>query len=452
MSISSDILERVRQELALTTPEFCNKLNVNIEDYSTFVSADDLSNFPPRSMNKLKETMLEMERQNLTKFKDQIPIQSEGHFAGTKVLWHPDKLSTFHHEPQKVGPITVEFHPTNRCNHRCPACTFGIPDRANTFTNVDFDVKLLQELIEDLRELEVRGIDISGGGEPLMHPALPRFIEEFHSNGFDVGLVTNGSRLNHTGRNSSAAKIRNAILKNCTWCRISVDAGSQVVYEKMHGKTPAVNFAVLLESIKILCSEKVKSGSNTTIGVSFLLTPDNYLDLIKSVCLFREVPGLDYFQIKPIVIPPCDRINHPNMIFWDRRLFDALITVKAYEKKSFRIYTLGFKFIDMLLNEAEGLPFKKCWAHPFYPTICADGTVVVCCHMLNFILEGKNVGKYGKITSNKRFKKIWLEHKRFETGRNINTRLCPCNCKLSEANKMLQQMYETKPLHTNFIG
>lgn len=452
MPISSDVLEQVRQELGLTTPEFCKKLDVNIDNYSTYIAADDLTNFPPRAMNKLKEIMLDMECENLKKFKDHIPLQSQGHFAGTKIQWHPDKLAVFQANPQKVGPITVEFHPTNRCNHRCPECTFGIPDRDRTFTNVDFNVDLLPELIEDLRELHVRGVDVSGGGEPLLHSDLVRIIHEFRAGGFDVGLVTNGSRLYNAADDASAAKVRETILANCTWCRISVDAGSQAVYEKMHGKIPAVDFDALVENVKILCNEKVQSNSNTTLGVSFLLTPDNFLDLIKSVCLFREIPGLDYFQIKPIVIPPADRVTHPNMIFWDKRLFDALIAVKWYEKKSFKIYTLGFKFIDMLRNEGEGLPFQKCWGHPFYPTICADGTIVVCCHMLNFLLEGRSTGKYGMITANKRLRDIWYSQERFKIGRDIDIRLCPCNCKLSETNKLLEQMYESSPLHINFIG
>ena len=452
MSLSSDVLEQIRQELGLTTEEFCQKLDVRLDDYSTFVTADDLSNFPPAAINKLRGIMLDMEHEHVEKFKDRIPMQSHGHFAGSKILMHFDKLAQSQSDPEQVGPITVEFHPTNLCNHRCPACTFGIPERERQLTNVSFDVGLLPGLIEDLQEFQVRGIDISGGGEPLMHQDISSMITRFHEGGFDVGLVTNGSRLNDEHDGDWATEVRQTILQHCTWCRISVDAGSQAVYERMHGRTPAVSFDSLTAAIRGLGAEKVKQRSGTTLGVSFLLTPDNFLDLIKSICMFRDMPGLDYFQIKPIVIAPVERVNHPNMIFWDERLFDALVTARAYSKPAFKVYTLGFKFIDMLLNEATGLPFRKCWGHPFYPTICADGTVVVCCHMLNSLLDGNEVGSYGRITSTRRFRDVWTDPNRWQVGSNINVRLCPSNCKLSETNKVLEQIQAASPLHINFIG
>jgi wyosine [tRNA(Phe)-imidazoG37] synthetase (radical SAM superfamily) len=452
MDISSDILERVRLALDDSSAEFCEKLGVSINDYSTFVSAEDLRNFPPKVMNKLTNIMLDMEQKNLEELRDKIPVRTEGYFSSQKIFQHMDKLAIFQSSPKDVGPITVEFRPSNRCNHRCPACTFGIGERKGGLGNAVFSTKLLPKLIADLQYLEVRGIDISGGGEPLMHPKLPEILSSFRSGGFDVGLVTNGTLLHSVdGREEKRCKaIRQSILENCTWCRISVDAGSQGVYKKMHG--PAVDFSHLVNAIKLLAEEKSQDNYKMTLGVSFLLTPDNFLDLIKSVCIFRDLRGIDYFQIKPIVIAPVDRISKPNMIFWDRRIFDALITVKAYETRTFKIFTLGFKFIDMLLTEDEGLPFSKCWGHPFYPTVAADGTVLVCCHMLNDLFDGRDIGAYGKLTTRRAFLQIWKNKDRIKVASRINTRLCPSNCKLSETNKILEGFMGKRVAHKNFIN
>jgi hypothetical protein len=224
------------------------------------------------------------------------------------------------------------------------------------------------------------------------------------------------------------------------------------MYEKMHGHCPAVDFSHLLNAVRTIADEKIQSESKITLGVSFLLTPDNFLDLIRSICIFRDIRGIDYFQIKPIVIAPVERVNQPNMIFWDRRIFDTLVTAKAYETRSFKIYTLGFKFIDMLLTEDQGLPFSKCWGHPFYPTIAADGSVLICCHMLNNLLEGRNEGVYGKITRRKSFGQIWKNKDREKVVRRIKVRLCPSNCKISETNKILESFMGKRVGHKNFIN
>lgn len=454
MTISSDVLEHVRLAMELSSEEFCKKLGVDINDYSTFLSAEDLRNFPPRAMNKLTKVMLDMEQANLVEFKSRISTTTDSYFASYKIFQHMDKLALLQSSPNEVGPITVEFHPTNRCNHCCPVCTFNIPEHKDGIGKAIFNTKLLPKLIKDLKELKVRGIFVSGGGEPLMHPELPEILSSFREEGFDVGLVTNGSLLLSPNgvKEKLSRKLRRAILENCTWCRISVDAGSQAIYEKMHGRCPAVDFSHLINAIKVVADEKLQAESNTTLGVSFLLTSDNFLDLIKSICIFRDIRGINYFQIKPIVVAPVERVSQPNMIFWDRRIFDALVTVKAYETQSFKIFTLGFKFIDMLSTEEQGLPFKKCWGHPFYPTITADGTILICCHMLNYLFNGRNEGVYGKLTARRRFLHIWKNKERAKVAQKICVRLCPSNCKLSETNKILEGFMGKWVPHANFIN
>jgi hypothetical protein len=192
-------------------------------------------------------------------------------------------------------------------------------------------------------------------------------------------------------------------------------------------------------------------GSNTTLGISFLLTPYNFFDLIPAITLFREIRGLDYFQIKPIVITPSERIN-AGMAFWDDRLFELLCSIKDYETESFKIFTLSYKFMDMFLQGETGLPFQKCRGHPLYPTVSADGSVLVCCHMLNNLLDGNSTGIYGRITEAVRFIDIWNKESRWKEGDGVQVCSCPVNCKLSETNKVLESLHGQKVMHKNFIN
>lgn len=456
--LSSNLIEQVRQDLGLTVRDFCSRLTIAMDDYVAFISADNLRNFPPRAVSQLREIMLGMERANLEKFRAHLVDRAASPFQSAKIMRHLDKLTQLQGpHPEQAGPITVEFHLTNLCNHRCPACTFGIPEAHIRHAKADgeqpwrkmFDTDLLEPMLEDFTALGVRGIVLSGGGEPLLHKDAAHVMRRIKAHGFELGLVTNGSLLH--GEGGAAADLRAAILETCVWCRISVDAGSQEIYEQMHGRGSAVRFDQLIAGITQLAQEKQAAGASCTIGTSYLLTPWNYTDLLPAVCVFRDIDGVDYFQVKPAEVPPMDRGMRLDNIFWDRRIFDTLIMIGAYQHDRFAVYTLSFKFADMLLSETDGLPFSRCWGHPFYPTVCADGSVIICCHMLEYVFRGSPVGVYGRISAEHRFRDLWLTRDRYAVGAGIAIRMCPSNCKLSEANKTLEQIVNASP-HANFIS
>jgi MoaA/NifB/PqqE/SkfB family radical SAM enzyme len=444
-------IEILRSQLHLTVREFCDLLGVDIAVYTRFTSANGIGQLPSGAEVRMRSIMHEEERKNIIAYKNTFQPETTGYFSNGKILQHLDKLSQLERNPRETGPITVEFHPTlNLCEHCCPWCTFQTNRRGQS---AEFDIRLLDSLIEDLKILDVRGIALSGGGEPLCHTNIEKIINAFTEQ-FDTGLATNGYGLSDKEDSDRKRELRAAILR-CRWCRISVDAGSQDVYQLLHGKKPHINFDDIVCKIKRLAADKIKTGSQTTLGISFLLTPFNFFDLISAVTLFREIEGLDYFQIKPLVIAPSEKINinaGAGMVFWDKRLFEVLSMIKIYETETFKVYTLSYKFMDMLLQGESGLMFKKCRGHVFYPAISADGSVLVCCHMLNNLLDGKNTGVYGRITKSTRFIDIWNSESRWKEGEGVDVASCPCNCKLSETNKVLENIHAQKGMHKNFLN
>lgn len=453
LSLQVSLLECVRSDLQLSVKDFCSRLSLSESDYTAFLHSNSLRNFPPRSLGHLRELMLEMERKNLDMFRTQAEAKTKSYFLSSKILLHMDKVTDLQgSSPEQVGPITIELHPSNICNHRCPSCTFNTPDRqtrdGEKWTSI-FDIDLLDPLIEDMNELGVCGVCLSGGGEPMLHPDLDTIIRKIYAAGIDVALITNGSLLYKD--TDVARRTIAAIVDCCTFIRISADAGSQQSYETMHGKASAVNFENLLRGIQKLGQTKLDKNSDVTIGISYLLTPNNYLELIPAIIEMREIPGLDYFQVKPMEVPPIQRGISLDMIYWDRRIFDTLVMLAAYERPGFSIHTPGFKFIDILQSETDGLPFSRCWCHPFYPTVCADGTVIVCCHMIDYGFDGNDIGVYGKLSKNRRLIDLWRDPRRYTIGSNITVRMCPANCKLASANKMLDSIYSSAP-HSSFLS
>lgn len=424
-------IEDLRVQLNWSIDDFAMAIDISPREYQAYVSKQSI---PENQVTKVHEIELQIERENLDKYKSVLSAQPTGPFSSGKILAHLDKIATVKQSPQETPPITVEWHLSNQCNHDCPFCTFresvhGSPHRAALFPE-----QLVDKVIEDLKDLGVKAVVHSGGGEPLLHPRVHDVMKKIKMASISQGLVTNGA-------NIEKPEIAEAIIGTCDWVRISVDAGSQDVYEKTHGK--GRDFNQIRKNIKELV-EKRKS-QKPRIGVSFLLTMLNYPDLIKSAGLFKEV-GVDYFQVKPIVISAEDRLSSGN-IFWRTEIFDQLAALPAQAvKPHYKVYTLGFKFVDMM-TAVDRKQFRKCYGHPFYPVITPTGDVYVCCLMI-----GQTKFRYGTINPNMGFKQLWNSPQRSKIGESINVRDCPVNCKLSETNKVLEEILGKPYEDENFLN
>ena len=74
------------------------------------------------------------------------------------------------HEWMQTGdtkaPITVKIDLTNVCNHNCPGC---IDADLIANDNNELSLDLLKKLLQDMKQMGVKGINYTGGGEPTAH-------------------------------------------------------------------------------------------------------------------------------------------------------------------------------------------------------------------------------------------------------------------------------------------
>lgn len=120
-----------------------------------------------------------------------------------KILRNEDLILSCLRE-KRIFPIHVQLNPTNRCNFKCSFCSCGNRDRTLELSkqeNLDY--------MRKFKNLGCKSVTITGGGEPLLHPEINRIIQEIHSLGIQVGLVTNGSLL------------KKLECKDLVWARIS---------------------------------------------------------------------------------------------------------------------------------------------------------------------------------------------------------------------------------------
>lgn len=345
-------------------------------------------------------------------------------FSSDKILKHLDRVNEWLAD-KNPAPITVELDMTNLCNHRCPECVvnyFRIADNNSLSRN------LARSIVLQLAENKIRGLIFTGGGEPLCNRYTLETVELAKSKGLDLGFITNGSLLDR--------KAVEVILKNCTWVRISLDAGSPEVFKITHG-LDGREFYKVVEKLTLLVQTKKRLKSKCTIGVGFLTCDSTARDMAKAITLTKKL-GTDYLQFRPMQIH-----NGGEFIYhWtdvDRQIQDCL----KYSDSRFQVLYSKHKY-EMAKDPQFGRYYKKCYGQQFATVISASGKMYVCCHLRGY--ERYCIGDLRHDS----FKKIWNSKKRKQIYENIDFKDCIPLCRDNTFNQILWNIKQPRE-HPNFL-
>ena len=152
----------------------------------------------------------------------------------------------------------------------------------------------------------IKAVVLIGGGEPMAHPEFGTIVDYFYEHDIHVGVTSNGTLID---------KYLESLAYRTKWVRISVDAGSEKVFQEyrphVSGKS---QFNKVIDGMK-----KISKIKKTKLGYSFLVLEkhgadrkgtekgDNYVetnatDIFKAAKLAKEI-GCDYFEVKPSFDP-----------------------------------------------------------------------------------------------------------------------------------------------------
>ena len=176
-------------------------------------------------------------------------------------------------ELESKVPIFLEIHPSLACNHHCVWCRYCHEEKELSYS-------YLMDLL--FKYPRIKGIRITGGGEPLMNPNTIGFIRECFNRGIQTGIETNGSLLNDEAIYT--------ISRYCRYCRISLDAATPKTYQLLHRTD---DFAVVVENIWKLSKARVRE-----LGISYLVTAKNVTEIPVLETLALPV---DYIHFKPLI-------------------------------------------------------------------------------------------------------------------------------------------------------
>ena len=356
----------------------------------------------------------------------------------SKVLYHLDTVLDYF-DGKNVDPITMEIDPSNACNHSCPFCISG-HIHLKKFKGTEFfnrqmmDEETLLNLVQDLSKTKIKSIAFTGGGEPTMNPALKDAIIYLKKNSnIQIGMYSNGSMMQRFD-------LFETIVESLEWIRVSIDAGNKKSYDDLRVTNSTNNFDVVLSNIKKLIQKKKELKSNIIIGVGFVVTQDNYKEVIDFANLFKNI-DIDYCQFKPEIIQierngtQDNKKQQISSEFWAYKIIDLLNEASQILGKKFE--SNAYKIEDLIIDQENyGRGYKECIGSQFQPCIGADGHVYVCTNH-----RGHKKYSYGNLYEES-FEKIWGNIKRRKKIMNIinkKEKFCNCTqlCKPHESNKML---------------
>jgi MoaA/NifB/PqqE/SkfB family radical SAM enzyme len=195
------------------------------------------------------------------------------------------------------SPISINLDLTSACNFSCPFCV----DSKLINAGKNLALEEVKKTINTLHSHGLLSVILIGGGEPTLHKDFGEIVRYIKSKRLQIGIVTNGSRLE---------KIEAVVeeLKEKDWIRISIDAAREGVFKELHLPKTQVTLSRILEKAK-----KVKKKNPVvSLGYSFVVVWDgveingkrlhpNMEEMARSVELAKEF-SFDYISFKPCLV------------------------------------------------------------------------------------------------------------------------------------------------------
>ena len=346
---------------------------------------------------------------------------------GEKLSLHPARVAQWldantWEKAKHVYPIYWEVTTSAACNHRCTFCsvdTIGYPPDL-------LDADLLIRRMEEAKALGVKSVMFAGTGEPLLHKKISAITSAAVGSGLDVAFTTNGVLLD---------KLEPVNL--CTWIKVSMNAGTQDTYSRVH-RTKPEDWDKVWGGIK----RAVKRKGKCTLGVQCVVLPENVYEMrnLAALCAYS---GVDYLVLKPYSQGTFS-ITHQYEDTDYAAMRSYLEAVSDYDTPTFKVIYRAQAMNEEIERKHR---YPKCLATPnFWVYAMGNGDIFTCsAHLMNrsFCIGNINTQTFQEIWEGEGRRKNWEMMKEF------NISQCRLNCRMNLQNKYLHALTHTP--HAAFI-
>ncbi|MDP8216560.1 MAG: radical SAM protein [Candidatus Kaelpia imicola] len=194
------------------------------------------------------------------------------------------------------GPKIAVIDITNKCNLNCIGCWLYSPYLKGVKRErleEELDLNTIKDVVDELHKGGVEEIQISGGGEPLIHPDLLKIVKYIKIKKIRLHLVTNFTLFNK--------KLIDELFKlRIDYITISLWAGDAKTYLKTHPGSKPDMFEKIAVNIEYLL--KRREEDRPIVKIYNVISKVNYRNIPQMLdfALDRGVDYLEFQLMEPI--------------------------------------------------------------------------------------------------------------------------------------------------------
>ena len=388
----------------------------------------------------------------------------DGAYSPLKVFHHRDRIAALRGGRQP-GPVHVQLVISDLCNQDCHFCAYRMSGytsnelfaeidpasgRANQNPRRFLSLEKIEEILDDCLELGVRAVQITGGGEPTVHPRHHEVFQAVLDRGLDLALVTNGMVFR--------PGVEQTLLR-AQWVRFSLDAGNADTYARTR-RTSVAAYERVLGNVRRLVEsrqgdrETRRQGdrqdvgippspclpvslSPCLIGIGFVVTRENWPEVVDAARTAREL-AVDNFRISAVFQPEDERY----FAGWYEQAQALCRQAEALATRTFRVFNLFGDRLEALRHKRPDHPF--CGYQHFTTYIGADLNVYRCCNTAY-----STRGLIGSLRD-RRFRDLWRSAEKEADFHAFDARACQ-RCQFREKNRLIHYAIDRDPAHVGFV-
>ena len=350
-------------------------------------------------------------------------------YSNIKIFHHQDTLNKVE-RGERCNPLYIRIKPTNVCNHNCYYCHYKNPylslDEYRPNDSIPHDK--MMEIIEDMKNMGVKAVTFSGGGEPLLYPYIEEAMEKILEAGIDLSIITNGSML--AGKKAQ-------ILAKAKWVRISVDSIIPENYAKIRGISENA-MDTLLKNIGEFA--KIKDEA-CEFGVNFVIGKENYKE-ITNVATTMKALGVNHVKFAALFSTETEEYH--------KEIKDEVIA--TLNRLSEELNSEKFKIIDLYTSdfETDYRVFKRTYSRcPIKEFVCIIGanSKVYYCQDKAYLSDGCVCD-----LNSRSFKEGWFSDDVTRKFREFDAKkVCGQHCVHDSRNVLINSYFDMDMNHVNFI-
>ena len=360
-------------------------------------------------------------------------------YSALKFLHHPSQVEELRAGRQPI-PIQVQLVISDLCNQDCFFCAF----RADGYTsnqlfpiiengevnhnpNRMIPYNKVLEILNDCWDMGVRAVQITGGGEPTVHPEHAGIFQDVLDLDMDLALVTNGIILKPETVD---------VLTRAKWVRVSIDAATSRSYAEIRRVSPEM-FDRAWKNVRRLVEAKRAARSDVVIGLGFVVTKDNYTEVSDFTRMAKNA-GVDNVRISAEFQSD------------DERYFESFYKCVLYQcQRARKEQTDSFTVYDNFGERLEDLKqhnpdYAFCGYQHFNTYVGADLNVYRCC-----VYAYNDRGLLGSL-KDQGFRELWESQGKHDRMGDFDARGCE-RCQFNTKNRAINYAIEREPQHVNFV-